>query len=395
MLFCAQQMDDESWTGTRSNKMKRKIVNLALLLDAKKVKRSQSAKQDVWLQPTDATTAQNLNNESGFTASGLPILEHLPERFNSATEVRRWCDIPPCLKDVEPTTLLKRHGASLFPGVTFLEKPHEYWLSENVYTRLIGTPSGTENQQWNAHKFSGSVTTVASRCFSPFDAKKAIASILGSKNYNKPDYDYYQMTDCQISNQWLAANLLGTLLHFFIELDCNGMASVIPNSMKEKTWRQYLQFKSDFISNKYVPYLTELRVYDLDYDLAGSIDAVFVRREEYVQAKTENRPPKIVLIDWKRTKTLSDRSFTGEMAAPPLQAFPDANFFKYSMQLNIYKHLIEKNTKYTVEAMYLCRFHPRLAEGEYDLRPVAVYEKEVTDLLQLRKAEMTLSTRNQ
>src|SRR6056297_1286083 len=122
MLFCAQQMDDESWTGTRSNKMKRKIVNLALLLDAKKVKRSQSAKQDVWLQPTDATTAQNLNNESGFTASGLPILEHLPERFNSATEVRRWCDIPPCLKDVEPTTLLKRHGASLFPGVTFLEK---------------------------------------------------------------------------------------------------------------------------------------------------------------------------------------------------------------------------------------------------------------------------------
>ena len=370
------------------------VVNLALLLDKPRKETTRAAA----VTTTEAAAAATADLPQ-FTPQGLPILANMPRCFDSEQQVHCWCDIPECLKHVEPTTLLKRNGGQMFPGITFLEGPHEYWLSEQVYIQLCNAQNKSAESsnvgKWNFHRFSGSVTKVAGRCFSPFDKDKAISSVLASRNYNSPDYEYYQMSAPQISNQWLAANLLGTMLHFFIELDCNEMTHLIPECLKEQTWRQYLQFKTEFVKNQYYPYLTELRVYDLEYDLAGSIDAVFVRRAELEAALKQKRLPKIVLVDWKRTSSLSKKSFTGETAAPPLQMFPDSNFYKYSMQLNIYRRLIEKNTGYRVEAMYLCRFHPRLGEGGYDLQPVETYTTQVDELLAVRKAELQIAAQQQ
>lgn len=331
-----------------------------------------------------------------FQIAGLRSLSEMPRVFQTPEEVHSWCDIPKSLAAIRPNTLRCFNGNQLlFPGITFLEEPHEYWLAEETYNRIKqsaesaradGGGNGATGNKWNHHRFHGSVTKVAGKCFSPFIEADSIGCIQGGKNYNSPDYEYYQMTAVQISNQFLAANLLGTLLHYMIELFFNGYGSCIPPQLKEKAWVQFEQFYIREIEGKYVPYLTELRVYDLHYDLAGSIDGAFVECNEWLAARRENRPPRLTLFDWKRTKRFDSKAFTGEMAAPPLQCFPDTNLYKYTIQLNLYKRIIETNSPYTVDAMYLCRFHP--SSETYEMRPVEVYAQEIDALLALRKAEL-------
>jgi hypothetical protein len=136
--------------------------------------------------------------------------------------------------------------------------------------------------------------------------------------------------------------------------------------------------------------MTEMRVYDFEHDLAGSIDGVFVRCAEYEAAMREKRLPRLTLFDWKRTNKFATKSFGGEVAAPPLNCFPDAKYYQYAIQLNLYRRIIQRNSQYTVEdTMFLCRFHP--SSDTYEVQPVQVFDKQVDDLLALRKAELALN----
>lgn len=325
-----------------------------------------------------------------FSMPGLRYLTDIPRLLDTREQVCSWCEIPKILKALQPNMLLACNGNdNLFPGITFLEEPHEYWLSEAVCNRL-SNKSATENNKWNHHRFYGSVTKMAGRCFSPFDEEKSIGSIQGSRNYNNQTYEYYQMTAAQISNQYLAANMLGTMLHYLIELFFNGYASVIPPQLKDKTWRQFEQFYVEKIEGKYVPFLTEFRVYSFKYDVAGSIDFICVRLDEWEASKRERRLPKLTIMDWKRTKEFKRTSFTGEMAAPPLQCFPDVTLYKYFIQLGIYKRIIENNSPYIVESLFLCRFHP--SNETCEMVNVPLYEDLIDKLFALRLAELQQQT---
>jgi len=197
------------------------------------------------------------------------------------------------------------------------------------------------------------------------------------------------MTPNQISCQYLSGNLLGTLLHYLIELFFNGYGSVIPPQLKDKAWSQFELFYVTEIRNKYIPFMTELRVYDFEFDIAGSIDGVFISCEEWQRSRQENREPILTLFDWKRTKNFHEKSFRGEMAMAPLQHMPDTNVSKYFVQLNIYREIIHRNTPYRVNAMYLVRFHP--TSPSYEMKQVPMLNQETNDLFQLRKAELELA----
>lgn len=367
--------------------------DLSCLLDAQT---DNSGSSHVVAEKKAKRTDSSADSAQDFTPRGWPVLSRLPRVFQNRQHVLKWCEIPEALKKIDPQVLLKRNGANLFPGITFLEKPHEYWLSDEIYVKLCkaqGKPVTAEPGQWKRHRFSGSATAVAGKCFSPFVPDEAVNGIVNGKNYKtNPDYEYFGMTPEQIKLKWLSANMLGTLLHYLIELFYNGYGDQIDDCLKEVTWRGFLKFHREHVVGKLMPYLTEMRVYDLEYDVAGSIDAVMVRIDEYEQAQREGRAPKIILIDWKRTSKLSKSAWGGEMAAPPLQDFPDSNYYKYGVQLNVYKKVIERNTEHTVEAMYLCRFNPNLGE-DFQLEKVEDYGKQIDDLLAIRKAELALKQR--
>ena len=60
------------------------------------------------------------------------------------------------------------------------------------------------------------------------------------------------------------------------------------------------------------------------------------------------------------------------------------------MQLNLYRRIIHRNSPYIVEEMFLCRFHP--SSERYEKRPVPIFDKQIDDLLALRKAELQVAS---
>jgi ATP-dependent exoDNAse (exonuclease V) beta subunit len=81
------------------------------------------------------------------------------------------------------------------------------------------------------------------------------------------------------------------------------------------------------------PYRTEWTVYHEDLKLAGSIDMVY-----------ENPDGTLSIYDWKRSKDITRiNNFNKYALTECISHMPDANFWHYSLQLNTYKAILEKN----------------------------------------------------
>ena len=79
------------------------------------------------------------------------------------------------------------------------------------------------------------------------------------------------------------------------------------------------------------PYRTEGCVYYEELKLSGSIDMIF-----------ENPDGTLQIYDWKRCKEISYDSSFGKFAKTPcISHLPDTNFWHYSLQLNVYRAILE------------------------------------------------------
>ena len=87
---------------------------------------------------------------------------------------------------------------------------------------------------------------------------------------------------------------------------------------------------------------TELNVYSAELNVAGQIDALFVDAEG-----------RFVIVDWKRSARIVFDG-TREML-PPLDHLPDCNGSHYSLQLNLYRYMLEAQS-FRVSRMFLCAF---------------------------------------
>ena len=71
-----------------------------------------------------------------------------------------------------------------------------------------------------------------------------------------------------------------------------------------------------------------------------------------------------------------------------IEHLPDTNYWHYCLQLNTYKHLIEKNYGKKVKEMYLVCLHPNNQNKNFQRIKVCDLSQEVNDLLQLRKDDL-------
>jgi hypothetical protein len=67
----------------------------------------------------------------------------------------------------------------------------------------------------------------------------------------------------------------------------------------------------------------------------------------------------IVILDWKRTKTISFHNAFRSLAEP-LQHLPASNGWLYALQLNTYRFILETEYGIRVSSMYLAQVHPCL-----------------------------------
>ena len=203
-----------------------------------------------------------------------------------------------------------------------------------------------------------SVTTFVHGFSKPFNQDAVIDKIL--KKEDKGQYE--GMNAWQIKKLWRdngrTSRELGTKMHLAIETYYNHLIKIGRNELDNSDYciggylwdgleHEAAQFKA-FASGHYdkiTPYRLEWCIYDEKLKITGSIDAVF---------KNENGGYDI--YDWKRSKEIK-RGFNN-LQHPVLSALPDSNYWLYSLQLNLYKYVLEKNYGLRIDNLFLVAIHP-------------------------------------
>lgn len=209
----------------------------------------------------------------------------------------------------------------------------------------------------------------------PFDTIK-IANMVAKKR---------NVTAQSLINEWTILNVLasikGSYVHNYLELSFQKRLQEIDNDelfQKVYTTLEKHEFyqnpiseienDADFISKKIIEYYnqivptcdqflfeskdillplaSEFIVGDEDYGVCGTIDQLYY-----------NKKTKMIEIwDWKTNKAFSvDNDFSKKLKYP-LQDLESCHINIYSLQLNLYKFIIEKNTKLKIGKLWLVNF---------------------------------------
>lgn len=235
-----------------------------------------------------------------------------------------------------------------------------------------------------------SVTTWNHSHFPHFDADKVIRNMMRGKNWN-PDNKYWGLTAQQIKDQWsqngAAVSGAGTDLHFDIECFMNQalhaeythddlLKNFQPNLNTSDEWNYFIEYAKAFPDFK--PFRTEWMIYDEELKLAGSIDMVY-----------ENPDGTLSIYDWKRAKEISKvNGFKEHATTECVKHLPNTNYWHYSLQLNTYKTILERQYGKTVTDLYLVRLHPDNPKKTFELIKCADLSREIQDLFDLRKDEI-------
>lgn len=215
-----------------------------------------------------------------------------------------------------------------------------------------------------------SVTTVIHHFFHAFDADKVIAKMMASRNWSSSKYNGMSVTE--IKEQWAEIARLasdeGSALHQQIELFYNdALDSPLPSTPE---FKYFLLFQEEHIQEKLLrPYRTEWYVFDEASKICGSIDMVFCEQDD---------PSIVHIYDWKRSKEIKKEN-RWESGMPPLDHFPDCNFSHYTLQLNLYKYILETCYEKTVRSMMLVILHPN--QPSFLLEPVPVLSGDIKAII--------------
>ena len=219
-----------------------------------------------------------------------------------------------------------------------------------------------------------SVTTWNHSHFPHFNAKKIIAKMMKGKNWNEKN-KYWGMCSEEIQELWRkngeTASKAGTKMHYDIECFYNDCEVEVEEDNVE--WCYFEKFEKE-IGSKMEPYRTEWMVWDKELKFAGSIDMIY-----------ENEDGSLELYDWKRSKGIKFGNDWENATTECIKHLPNCNHILYSLQLNTYKALLEKNYGKKVKGMYLVVLHPNNKKKTYHRIPVDDLQKEVADLFELRK----------
>jgi ATP-dependent exoDNAse (exonuclease V) beta subunit len=184
-----------------------------------------------------------------------------------------------------------------------------------------------------------SVTTLIHNHFPKFDSDKILKLM---KNKSKK---YPNMSDEQIKKIWSENGKIssgnGTKIHKMIENYYNFLENDI-NDEKNVEFQHFLKF-NEIIKDKFTPYRTEWSIFDGSIDLAGQVDMLYLKKDGT-----------FALYDWKRIKELKkDNRFEKGIGN-----LDNCNYNHYSIQLNIYKRILETRYDLKISEMALVILNP-------------------------------------
>lgn len=324
------------------------------------LKLSNPTKQNQWDSLQSKKWAKEKYREKylGINSFGVrPNIQYEYDQINSDLEneiEKKIQDVPiDNNKNESKDFLEKKYSHNRDNRISFDPIKHEYFIDGNPDTI--------------------SVSQLIDRFFPEFDGLH-IASRL------KPTHEYYGLEPEIIVEKWKQNGMeqaqLGTVLHNEIENYYNNKSFDKENS----EFQYFLKFKERY--PKMIPYRTEWRIFDEELLIAGTVDMVY---------KKDNN--ELYMFDWKRSKkvirsngepSLSDPygNFT-QFATGELSHLTNDSYYKYCLQQNIYKHILEKRYKVSISSMNLLILHP-IYENYHWLK-LPKMDNEVNYMLEMSK----------
>jgi hypothetical protein len=160
-------------------------------------------------------------------------------------------------------------------------------------------------------------------------------------------------------------------MHLGIEQYLNGAEDIIvPEVKASPEWKQFMNFWAKE-GPDLEPYRTEWEVWSKEHLLCGSIDMVFRRKSN----------GKFLIYDWKRSKAIKTEN-TYQKGLAPLDHLDDCNYWHYTLQLNVYRWILENLYGMEIEGMALIVLHPD--NTNYRRIKLNRLEDEVEDMLACR-----------
>ena len=238
-----------------------------------------------------------------------------------------------------------------------LNKFNNVVFTENGHTYTIDGESAT------------SVTTFIGKFKEPF--KK---DFWAAKTAQKENKELQEILDKWDSISQRACNK-GSKFHAFAENYINN--KILPNTIYDfdldkeaydKIESHFLNFYENSKENL-IPISSELCVGSSKLGICGMVDQL------YYSVPLGG----LVIFDWKTNKRLDYNSKFNNWMLDPISHLPECEFTTYSLQLSLYKYIIELETELKIEDCYIVWFNEK--NDSYKLIQCADYEKEIVNML--------------
>jgi hypothetical protein len=254
------------------------------------------------------------------------------------------CDVATHATVPPPRFLDHKNAHPWDQRIVFVDEPHKYFIDGSC-DEII------------------SATTFISCFFPKFHAEQMALQVTQGKTFrdtvHRKSHKYHGCeTPEDVIKRWDSWAQLGTGLHANIESYYNQE----PFQIHPENLVPYGQFQKLFADDKWVnwePFRTEWSVFDPETMVAGQIDFTGMINRQMGH---------IVLIDWKRCASIPHCCFNRFRGLPPqmgygvCQELENCKLMKYSLQLNLYKYIVEKHYGLYVQKMYLVQLHPVLKQ---------------------------------
>lgn len=131
------------------------------------------------------------------------------------------------------------------------------------------------------------------------------------------------------------------------------------------------QFKNfySWYSEKYKNLKSEFVIGDKIAKIAGMVDNLSI--------KNENK--KLVIFDYKTNKTINKKNKYGEKLIYPLDHLDNCELVNYSLQIWLYRLILERNTNFEFDDCYFVWF----SEKNYELHSILDLRNEATNILNI------------
>ena len=198
-----------------------------------------------------------------------------------------------------------------------------------------------------------SITGMLSLYENQFDPERALCAMQHGLFWESICEDFKRqglgVTSQDFFNRWAMAGevgrMRGHLLHFHCECLANSMLVQEPHSPE---FQQSQNMFKLLLDRGMKPYRAEVNIFHVGLRCGGQPDLLLL-----------DSRGRIVIVDWKRTKKLSMENDRATLKYP-LDHLPDCSYYRYALQVNLYRYILTSEYSMTVGSMFLAVCHPDL-----------------------------------